>query len=204
MLKKEMFIKNLSEITRGIKQKEIAAIMGCTEGTISKYLNPDKKDFPPVDKLYNIAEHFKVSIDWLVGVQIQQEDVENKFETYSDIFRLLFSLGELFNIDIIDIMASDVSDGMYEPAPFGYRFDTIVSQGIGFGDEIIDKILKEWKTFLEIKEKVEYWEEPYKSWKEGVLNRYNVKIKDSSPNPLHTDETFDTKIGDSFMKLPDK
>jgi len=73
MLKKEIFIKNLSEITKGMKQKEIAVIMGCTEGTISKYLNPDKKDFPPVDKLYNITEHFNVSIDWLVGVRPQQK-----------------------------------------------------------------------------------------------------------------------------------
>ena len=53
-LKKESFIENLSEITKGMKQKEIASIMGCTEGTMSKYLNPDKKDFPPVDKLYNL------------------------------------------------------------------------------------------------------------------------------------------------------
>lgn len=72
MLKKEIFIKKLFEITKGMKQKEIAAIMGCTEGTLSKYLNPDKKDFPPVEKLYNIAVHFGVSIDWLVGVQIQK------------------------------------------------------------------------------------------------------------------------------------
>lgn len=57
-----------------MKQKEIAAIMGCTEGTMSKYLNPDKKDFPPVDKLYNIAEHFDVSIDWLVGAQTQKKE----------------------------------------------------------------------------------------------------------------------------------
>lgn len=76
MLKKETFVKNLSEITRGMKQKEIATIMGCTESTMSKYLNPDKKDFPPVDKLYNITEHFNVSIDWLVGAQVQQEDNE--------------------------------------------------------------------------------------------------------------------------------
>ena len=36
---------------------------------MSKYLNPDKKDFPPVDKLYNLSQHFNVSIDWLIGVK---------------------------------------------------------------------------------------------------------------------------------------
>ena len=48
---KEIFIKRLSEITSGMKQKEIAKIMGCTEGTISKYLNPNKKDFPTAEML---------------------------------------------------------------------------------------------------------------------------------------------------------
>ena len=64
---KKIFIKRLSEITLGMKQKEIAKIMGCTEGTVSKYLNLNKKDFPTVEMLYNIAQHFSVSIDWLVG-----------------------------------------------------------------------------------------------------------------------------------------
>lgn len=72
-LNKEIFIQHLSEITRGMKQKEIASIMGCTEGTMSKYLNPDKKDFPPVDRLYNLSLHFKVSLDWLVGVQTERQ-----------------------------------------------------------------------------------------------------------------------------------
>ena len=35
LLKKESFIENLSKITKGMKQKEIASIMGCTEGTMS-------------------------------------------------------------------------------------------------------------------------------------------------------------------------
>lgn len=85
MLKKEIFIKNLSEIARGMKQKEIAAIMGCGEATISKYLNPDKKDFPPVDKLHNIAEHFNVSIDWLVGAQTRTQQEDNETLSAKDI-----------------------------------------------------------------------------------------------------------------------
>lgn len=67
MLNKEIFISNLSEISKGMTQKEIAAIMGCTEGTMSRYMNPQRKEFPPVDGLCNLSEHFNVSIDWLVG-----------------------------------------------------------------------------------------------------------------------------------------
>lgn len=92
MLKKEIFTKNLSEITSGMKQKKIAAIMGCTEGTMSKYLNPEKKDFPPVDRLYNIAEHFNVSIDWLVGVQTQK-----KKSSQLSLRDICLSIVELYN-----------------------------------------------------------------------------------------------------------
>lgn len=67
MTLKETFIENLSKITSGMKQKDIAKIMGCTEGTMSKYLNQSKTDFPTVEMLYNLAQHFNVSIDWLVG-----------------------------------------------------------------------------------------------------------------------------------------
>lgn len=49
---KETFIKNLAEISTGKKQKELAEIMGCSEGTMSKYLNSDKKDFPTAEMLY--------------------------------------------------------------------------------------------------------------------------------------------------------
>lgn len=64
---KETFIENLSKITSGMKQKEIAKIMGCTEGTMSKYMNQNKSDFPTVEMLHNLSIHFNVSIDWLIG-----------------------------------------------------------------------------------------------------------------------------------------
>ena len=87
---KEIFIKRLSEITSGMKQKEIAKIMGCTEGTISKYLNPNKKDFPTAEMLYNLAQHFNISIDWLVGNSSTPKYSE-KFST-RDICKILLNI----------------------------------------------------------------------------------------------------------------
>lgn len=179
-----------------ITQTDFAKALDSHQSKISDFLN-DRADLT-VPQLVSAASFLGVSIDSLIG--IKQEKTENKFETYSDIFRLLFSLGELFDIGIIDIMASDV----YDEASFDYRFDTVVSQGMDFSDETINKILKEWKTFLDIKEKVEYWEEPYKSWKEGVLSRYNVKIKNDSSLHPNTAEAWEPKIGDGFMNIPDE
>lgn len=89
---KETFIKNLSEISTGKKQKELAEIMGCSEGTMSKYLNSDKKDFPTAEMLYNLADYFNVSIDWLLG-RNQTSKVRHDLST-RDICKLLISIYE--------------------------------------------------------------------------------------------------------------
>lgn len=89
---KETFIKNLAEISTGKKQKELAEIMGCSEGTMSKYLNSDKKDFPTAEMLYNLADYFDVSIDWLLG-RSQTSKVRQNLST-RDICKLLISVYE--------------------------------------------------------------------------------------------------------------
>ena len=115
LLKKESFIENLSKITIGMKQKEIASIMGCTEGTMSKYLNPDKKDFPPVDKLYNLSQHFNVSIDWLIGVE-KKEEPEQKLSARA-ICEMLISIYNSVPFDFEEIQktedCADYFDGNY-------------------------------------------------------------------------------------------
>ena len=115
LLKKESFIENLSKITKGMKQKEIASIMGCTEGTMSKYLNPDKKDFPPVDKLYNLSQHFNVSIDWLIGVE-KKEEPEQKLSARA-ICEMLISIYNSVPFDFEEIQktedCADYFDGNY-------------------------------------------------------------------------------------------
>lgn len=88
---KESFIKNLSKIAPGMKQKEIARIMGCTEGTMSKYLNPQKKDFPTVEMLYNLSQHFNVSIDWLVGRSTPSNQYNEKL-SLRDICKMLLAI----------------------------------------------------------------------------------------------------------------
>ncbi|WP_455649226.1 helix-turn-helix domain-containing protein [Enterocloster citroniae] len=109
LLKKESFIENLSNITKGMKQKEIASIMGCTEGTMSKYLNPDKKDFPPVDKLYNLSQYFNVSIDWLIGVE-KKEEPEQKLSARA-ICEMLISIYNSVPFDFEEIQkAEDCAD----------------------------------------------------------------------------------------------
>lgn len=91
MTLKETFIENLSKITSGMKQKEIAKIMGCTEGTVSKYLNKNKTDFPTVEMILNLSQHFNISVDWLLG---NKSTSEKKSFSPRDICKFLVDINK--------------------------------------------------------------------------------------------------------------
>lgn len=74
MVEKEIFSKRLSEAIsdKGIKQKYLAAQVGCTGGTISKYLNLSAKEMPNAGILCEIAKELQISADWLLGLTDQK------------------------------------------------------------------------------------------------------------------------------------
>lgn len=120
---KESFIKNLSKIAPGMKQKEIARIMGCTEGTMSKYLNPQKKDFPTVKMLYNLCQHFNVSIDWLVGRSTPSNQYNEKL-SLRDICKMLLAI---YNAPYSGFLFGQISvnEECFVPDPRGHGTDHI-------------------------------------------------------------------------------
>lgn len=67
-LKYDTFRRNLSNLInlRKITQVKLADDIGCTKGTVSRYLNSDRE--PEIEFVYRIAEYFGVTIDWLLGI----------------------------------------------------------------------------------------------------------------------------------------
>ena len=53
--------------SRKVTQAEIAQVTGMSQPNVSKALNPNDKKCFTVDQLFAIAQHFRVSIDELVG-----------------------------------------------------------------------------------------------------------------------------------------
>ena len=51
----------------GITQEKLGEIIGMSQSNVSKALNENSKKCFTVPQVYNIAEYFHVSIDWLVG-----------------------------------------------------------------------------------------------------------------------------------------
>lgn len=74
MSDKEIFAKRLSEAIAdcNIKQKSLALQVGCTEGTLSKYLNMRTSEMPNAGLLCKIAKALQVSTDWLLGLTDQK------------------------------------------------------------------------------------------------------------------------------------
>lgn len=76
MLNKEIFVKNLKEISNDMSNKEIAKIADCAPGTISKYHSDKYPDFYSVEMLMRLCEYFHVSIDWLMGMDTKRSKSE--------------------------------------------------------------------------------------------------------------------------------
>ena len=64
MFKKEIFRERCLQLD---SNKELSESAGVTPGTMSKYLNPNCTNIPTADVLYNLADHYNVSVDWLLG-----------------------------------------------------------------------------------------------------------------------------------------
>jgi len=73
-----VFKERLKELRqeKGITQEELADVLDIDRSQISKYENPKRKKIvPTVDTAEAMAEHFNVSIDYLIG----RSDIKNPY-----------------------------------------------------------------------------------------------------------------------------
>lgn len=92
MFKKEIFRNRVLQLEKN--NKILAAAAGVSPPTMSKYLNLDRTNIPTADVLFNIADVYGVSVDWLIG------KTDNRLINYSlkpaDACRALVSICESF------------------------------------------------------------------------------------------------------------
>ena len=90
-------LKELRE-NLNLSQEEFSKKVNLSNQTICNYENGRK--IPTIDIVFNIAETFNVSIDWLCG-RTEEKDVSFKgieslqFKTYSDVIKCLLKLPDL-------------------------------------------------------------------------------------------------------------
>lgn len=93
MTVKEIFVENLSKIRKGTTNAKLADIMGCSAANVSKYLNTESPQYaslmPDAAALVALCKYFNVSLDWLLGCNIPESDIQQMY-TAADIMRALF------------------------------------------------------------------------------------------------------------------
>lgn len=72
--------------------------MQCSQSAYSSYENPDSAKFPSAENLYNLSQHFNVSIDWLLGNEVTEKDHCNF--TLADVIKCLFWMDSHVNLKI--------------------------------------------------------------------------------------------------------
>lgn len=91
MFEKETFKNRILQLDNN---KNLAAAAGVSPGTMSKYLNLEKTNIPTADVLFNIADAYKVSVDWLIG-KTSNRIIDDRLKP-GDACRALVSICESF------------------------------------------------------------------------------------------------------------
>lgn len=181
-MNKNIFSKRLKELreNKNMTKTELASIVGCDQPKISKLENPENATLPSVDNLIEIAKHFGVSIDYLLGAEKKEQ---NKLKTFADVIQMLFDIDEATYISI------NPHDKEYMEARYnGYpEFYTKKTYQLNFEEHgilgfYLDDFMKSWKETKDYLEKNngDIGKKMYELWKKDQLERSSQKMLDES------------------------
>lgn len=170
-LKKEIIKKRLKEAFGTDTQTVVGRKLNVQQGTVSKLLSGDQE--PTGELLFNIAEAYDVSVDWILGISDEKRISRNNL-TYADILKGFTKMGEMgamwpYPNHMISV------DGTNPEIP--------QVTCVGINDEILQSILHEWRQmktaspdiyrmWLE-KRMEEYSKIPYIVWSEDVKELFH-------------------------------
>lgn len=150
-----------------VTQNDLAEILHTHQSRISKCLKCE--GYFTITQLVTIASHFNVSVDSLLEIKKENSEIKKQPETYADVFQMLFSLNDFFDMHV-------------EYGDF-YKHDdeSLRTYAIHFNNKTITDFLKEWNSILLICKTVTGADMIYDTWKHGILEKYNYKLP-SIPN----------------------
>lgn len=171
MYDKCILVKNLKQFRkdRNLKQKDVYEAMGCSQAAYSNYENENSKRLPSVENLINLSEAFGISIDDILGTNIQTR------KTAADIINLL--------CDIFDIVPFRIGKAEFPvdtnyhniPDPNNTRagcLPTMDRHAIYFDSRNYEKALSEMYSILSLRTNWEMMDRMLAVWKEGARKEY--------------------------------
>mgnify|MGYP004475237265 CR=1 FL=1 len=163
MYNKELFSERLKELRRstGETQKDFANSVGCSTATLSAYENGTKN--PSLEIVSNITQKYKVSLDWLCGLENGEK---LNIKTYKDIYCFLLTLqkehGDLILLETVE-------------SPFSEKLPAIAFDNID-----ISSFFDDWKKMNSLLAKDAIDREVYDLWVEKTLKKADTPIENNT------------------------
>lgn len=188
---KDILPGRLAEVFQGETQQTTATKLDTVQSNVSKWLSGDST--PPTETLLYIAQKYRVSVDWLLGLSeekaVDSISIENL--TYEQIALVLHRLIELGSIEIPDLNQFEpLQDDENEEE----RTPNYDSDYIKVNDRALSFILRRrWKLY-------DIGEEYMEAWVDSVVKKFNgvrlLKYNDKTQAALDAQSWSAFKAGD--------
>lgn len=171
MYDKHVLVKNLKQFRkeRNLKQKDVYEAMGCSQAAYSNYENENSKRLPSVENLINLSEAFGISIDDILGTNIQTR------KTAADIINLLCDIFDIvpFRIGKAELPTDTSYHSIPGPDDTGTEcLSTKERHAIYFDSRNYEKALSEMYSLLSLRTNREMTDKMLAIWKEGIRKEY--------------------------------
>lgn len=163
---------------QGLSQKDIAKEIGVTPSAWSAYEKGKQK--PSVDVLYKIAERFKISLDWFLGLTDMKNtdlsDSGNLIEFLYNLENLSFDNSEEKNLH----NSFQIIEYEYETEPWSTPEspNLILHKakflGINCHEQTFQKFLKDWKKMKDLHDEKVIDDDIYESWKKSQIEIWKM------------------------------
>ena len=165
-IKANVFKERLKELMHDkyIKKAQFCRDIGISKPTLDKWLNTDNDILPSLSNTLLIAEKYNVSIDWLTGNEVKQNDKKEDEDIVRKIFEAIIFLDEHLDIEInknIDIGNQ------------GFNAFTDTRTDVKFTQNGVYYFVQEYEKIQKIVN-----DPDYADYKEGMLNKLFEKFAD--------------------------
>lgn len=200
-MNKQKLVERLKQFReeKNLKQKDMYEAMQCSQAAYSSYESIKSDKVPSIEMLLNLNAKYNVSIDWILGIDI--EKTEKKAKTVSDILECLFFIGDNTEMNILPheitgMMMMGEYPQEYAKTINGIFFNcmdnfTELTWSSKIGD-YLGVLLGEWKQVKSFCDGKEVGSKMYELWKKDVLEKnktyYISEIDQVFLGPDSTDE----------------
>lgn len=178
MSNENVISSRIKELRTGLNltQSQFADSLNISTVSISSYETGAKT--PSFDMVFNIAQKYNISIDWLCGLS-EKKQRSFEIETYSDLINVLIQM-----VEVSDLGTTNEVRYTYENPETTYKIASV-----NFDNQTIVDFFSEWHDVTQLCKKSPSGKKLYSIWLKDIEERYNIPIK-SEPTQRDYEQPF--------------